>query len=174
MKLTPTEIEIILHARKTVLMSDNATWAKNGSLFDVSMGAYDGAEVAELVGLLLLSDIKTNLPNLNFGLYRDDGLAVYKNIKGIHIERTKKTLHRIFNKHGLKIEAEFRLHTVDYLDVTLDLHNNTFKPYKKPNDIPTYINTQSNHPPHIIKEIPRMIASRLSSISSNKQIVSSE
>ena len=168
-RLAPTEREVILHARKTILMSENTTWAKNGTLFDVSMGAYDGAEVAELVGLLLLSEIETRLPNLNFGLYRDDGLAVYKTTKGIHIERTKKKLHKIFNEHGLKIEAEFRLHTVDYLDVTLDLHSNTFKPFRKPNDIPTYINTQSNHPPHIIKEIPRMIASRLSSISSNEK-----
>ena len=168
--VTPTEKDIILHARKTVLISDRAVWEKgNSDLFDVSMGAYDGAEVAELVGLLLLSEIEKHLPSLNFGLYRDDGLAVYKTTKGIHIERTKKALHKIFNNHDLKIEAEFRLHTEDYLDVTLDLHNNSFRPYRKPNDEPIYINKQSNHPPHIIKEIPKMITKRLSRLSSDEK-----
>ena len=40
------------HARQTVLFKDGEVWRKKESLFDVSMGAYDDAEVAELVGLL--------------------------------------------------------------------------------------------------------------------------
>ena len=43
------------------------------------MGAYDGAEVAELIGLFMLNQINTNFPNLTFGLYKDDGLAVHRN-----------------------------------------------------------------------------------------------
>ena len=42
------------------------------------MGAYDGAEICELVGLLILDHMKTNFPELTFGLQRDDGLAVHK------------------------------------------------------------------------------------------------
>ena len=45
--------------------------------FDVSMGAYDGAEVCELVGLYILKQLESKF-NINIGLYRDDGLAVLR------------------------------------------------------------------------------------------------
>ena len=44
---------------------------KRGSQFDVGEGSYDGAEECDLVGLLILSEMKRL--DLNFGLYRDDG-----------------------------------------------------------------------------------------------------
>ena len=50
------------------------------NLFDVTMGAYGGAEICELVGLYMLNKINTFYPN-NVGLYHDDGLAVFKNIR---------------------------------------------------------------------------------------------
>ena len=41
---------IIKHARKFLLYDNSEPWVKKDSgLFDVSMGAYDGAEVCELV-----------------------------------------------------------------------------------------------------------------------------
>ena len=43
--------------------------------FDVTMGAYDGAELCELIGLFLLSKIK-KIKDLECGLYRDDVLSV--------------------------------------------------------------------------------------------------
>ena len=59
---------------------------------------------------------------------------------------------------------------VNFLDVTLNLTSGTHQPYNKPNDHPVYINTKSNHPPNIIKEIPRSISQRISHISSNSTI----
>ena len=47
-KLTDKEEEIIYHARDTVLFNKGEPWKKKKSLFDVRMGAYDDAEVAEL------------------------------------------------------------------------------------------------------------------------------
>ena len=44
------------------------------------MGSYDGAEVCELVGLFILNDLCNIYGKENIGLYRDDGLAVFKNI----------------------------------------------------------------------------------------------
>jgi len=38
-------------------------------------------------------------------------------------------------------------------------------PYAKPNNIPLYIQKKSNHPPQIIKNIPKSINKRLSEIS---------
>ena len=47
--------KIINYARKSLLFNKQQTWIKKESgLFDVTMGAYDGAEVYELVGSFLL------------------------------------------------------------------------------------------------------------------------
>ena len=49
--ITSKDTEIIYHARKSLLFDEKDTWMKKQSgLFDVTMGAYDGAEVCELVG----------------------------------------------------------------------------------------------------------------------------
>ena len=48
--------EIIYHARKSLLFDGNDTWMKKQSgLSDITMGAYDVAEVSELVGTYMLS-----------------------------------------------------------------------------------------------------------------------
>ena len=46
----------------------------------------------------------------------------------------------------------------------------SFKPYRKPNNEPTYINKDSNHPTSVLKELCKSIAKRISEISSNKII----
>ena len=52
---------------------------KKDGLFDVTMGAYDGAEVCELVGTFLLDKISVKYDKNNIGLYRGKGLSVFKN-----------------------------------------------------------------------------------------------
>ena len=48
--------KIIYHFRKSLIFNQEQTWIKKGSnLFDVSMGAYDGAEKCELIGIFLLN-----------------------------------------------------------------------------------------------------------------------
>ena len=74
-KVSVEDIKIILQTKKTLLFHNGNPWAKKGNKpFDVSMGSWDGAEVCELVGLYLLSQL-THL-KISVGLYRDDGLAV--------------------------------------------------------------------------------------------------
>ena len=77
--ITDDERDIILHAKKSCLFNDQEHWGKKEStnLFDVNMGSYDGAETCELVGSFLLHQI-THKHGENFGLYRDDGLGVWK------------------------------------------------------------------------------------------------
>ena len=62
------------------------------------------------------------------------------------------------------------LHVVDFLDIQFNLKTNSYKPYMKPNSVPVYINKSSNHPPQALKELPRTIKKRISSISSSKEI----
>ena len=47
MEIPSNDIEVILHARKSLLFKDGSAWAKRdrNALFDVTMGSYDGAEV---------------------------------------------------------------------------------------------------------------------------------
>jgi len=70
------------------------------------MGAYDGPKVCELVGCFLLSQITKKFSKKNIGLYRDDGLAVFKNISGPQSEKIKKEFQQIFKKNNLEIVVE--------------------------------------------------------------------
>ena len=131
------------------------------------MGSWDGAEVADLVGLFLLSQLEDL--HLNIGLYRDDGLAVC-NLSERQAELTKKRLCRIFKENGLNITAEANKKNVNFLDVNLDLNTGLYRPYIKPNDVPTYVHKDSNHPKAILENIPHSVNRRLSAISSNSDV----
>ena len=80
-------------------------------------------------------------------------------------ENVKKKVCQILKNHDLKKTIDANLKTVDFLDVTFNLSNDTFSPYIKPNNKPLYINNKSNQPPCIIKNIPAAVNKRLSEIS---------
>ena len=109
---------------------------KNNSSFDVTMGSYDGAEVCELVGLFILNGLCNEYGKESIGLYRDDGLAIFRNISGPQTERIRKNITRHFKKHGLKITIQTNLKIVNYLDVTFNLSNGSYYPYRKPSNLP--------------------------------------
>ena len=133
------------------------------------MGSYDGAEICELVGLYILSFLGKVYGIQNVGLYRDDGLACLHKISGPASDKIRKDIIRTFRENfGLKITITTNLKTVNFLDVTFSLCTGKYQPYKKPNDTPTYINVNSNHPPNIIKALPNNISKRISNISSDK------
>ena len=151
-----------------MLFNDNQSWCKKSadSHFDVTMGSFDGAETCELVGSYLLSKLPT-IYRSKIGLYRDDGLAAF-NLPPKKIESIKKKICSTFREHNLKLTIEANKKCVNFLDVTLDLRTQSFKPYTKPGNVPQYINRQSNHPPPILRNLPSAINRRLSNISSGK------
>ena len=114
----------------------------------MTMGAPDGAEVCELVGLFILSEVKREFPLLDFGLYRDDGLAVHARLSKRDLERIKQGPRELFSRRGLRVTFDSPHNTmaVNFLDVTLDLGTGSHKPYRKPNDRPLYVHVGSNHP----------------------------
>ena len=158
-------------SRKSLLFDNNEPWIKKGQScnFDVAMGSYDGAEVCELVGLFLLSDLGNLIGKNNVGLYRDDGLAVVDNASGPRMDKIRKQMHDIFKKHDLSITTEINLIATDFLDVSFNLSQNTYFPFRKPGNKPLYINSKSNHPPTIIEQLPTMINKRLNELSCNKE-----
>ena len=100
------------------------------------MGSYDGAEVYELVGFYILNRLSERYDKESPGLYRDDGLAVFSNNSGPQADRIKKDIKRIFVELDLKIEIKTNLKIVDFLDVTFNLTNGMYYPFKKPNNTP--------------------------------------
>ena len=159
------DIRTIKQARKSLLYNSDTPWIKKGDTnFDVAMGSFDGAEVCELVGLLILSKLKSL--GIDVGLYRDDGLGVCR-LSARQTEMLKKKMCAIFNDLNLKITTDVNHQIVNFLDVTLDLSTGIYKPYMKPNNTILYVNRLSNHPPAVIKNIPENVNRRLSSISCN-------
>ena len=89
-----------MHCRKMFLFFEDECWVKNNDpSFDVSMGSLDSAEVCELVGLFLLSQLENLIPQSKLRLYRDDGLAVV-NLPGPEVERLSKDVKQLFSKHN--------------------------------------------------------------------------
>ena len=130
----------------------------------------DGAEISEVVCLLMLSKLVHLFQDNFVGLYRDDGLGVHRNLPGPETERLRKNVVKIFKNCGLSITSKTNLKIVDYLDVTFDLQNNSCKPYRKPDNLPVYIHKHSNHSPTILNDLPKSIAKRIPDLSSSENI----
>ena len=130
-----------MQSRKTLLFNNNELWVKKTGEenFDVPMGCYDGAEVCELVGTYILNELKNVTNKENIDLYRDDGLGICQNIPKTEIERKKKQIAKVFKDCGLSITIKCSLKSIDFLDVTFDLVNHIYKPYRKPSNKPLYI-----------------------------------
>ena len=169
--ITVEQYEIILACRKTVLKNNDSTWVKNGlDNFDVPMGGYDSSQIADLVGLYILDILTRIISPQEVGLYRDDGLLYIPNSNGPLSSSIQKRIIRAFKFLGFKIEISSNIKIANFLDVTLDLSNNSYKPFIKPNQNPSYINVNSNHPKNIIKQIPKAVNLRIGKLSANEKI----
>ena len=166
--VTEEEVKIVMNTKEALLFKDGKPWVKRGGkAFNVTMGSWDGAEVADLVGLFLLS--KLSDLNIDVGLYRDDGLAALR-LRPRQAELMKKRICRIFSEHGLRITALANQKSVNFLDVNFNLETDLFRPFMKPNDTPMYVHKDSNHPKTILENIPLSVNRRLSSISANEDV----
>ena len=92
-----------MNTRKTLLFHHEEPWMKkNGEEhFDVPMGCHDGGEICKLVGAFILNKISPIMQEQNnVGLYRDDGLGIFRNLSRPNIERKKKEIIKIFKVLG--------------------------------------------------------------------------
>ena len=96
----------VVHCCKSFLVYNNCVWLKKDMSdgFNISKESFYGAEVCELVGLLILNEIgkETTFEQNKFGIYRDNGLAIIESKSGQVIERLSKRLRKVFNRFGLK------------------------------------------------------------------------
>ena len=135
------------------------TWSKKSTndLFDVTMGSNDSSEIAELVGLYLLDQLGKRFGKNQIGLYRDDGLAILPSTSGPKAERARKDLIEIFKRNAFQVTSSTNLTVTDFLDVTFDLKDAKYYPYRKENSSLLYVNARCNHSPSILKQIPNMV-----------------
>ena len=101
-------------------------------MFDVTMSSYNEAETYVLIGIYMLSLIASKFKD-EVGLYRDDDLAVCKATPK-DIEKVKQEVSHAFGSNGLEITIDANKKIVNYLDVTFDLTNGSYKPRMKPNN----------------------------------------
>ena len=64
------------------------------SLFDVTMGSFNGAEICELVGFYILHLLSSKFNKDQVGLYRDDSLAAFINCLGPDPSGQERTLSK--------------------------------------------------------------------------------
>ena len=82
---------IIQRRRKSLLYNKEIPWQKkNTNLFNGTMGTYNGAKVCEIVGLFLLNNLANKFGKNTVGLYRDDGLTLFKSINGHRADKYVK------------------------------------------------------------------------------------
>ena len=137
------------------------------------MGIYDGAEICELFDVYVLSHLETVIKKNEMGLYREDGLLILRGANGQKTDKTRKNIIEIFKNIVFKIDIVTNLKELNFLDVTFNLANGTFRPYKKLNDKLLYVHSSSNHPPQILKQHANAINERLSHNSSDEAVFNS-
>ena len=83
--------------------------------------------------------------------------------------KLSKKLVKTFGACKFKIEAVVNVEKVQFLDVEFNINTREYKPFKKPNDWPIYVNKQSNHPPAVIKTLPENINTRISKLTFSRR-----
>ena len=121
-----------MNARKTFVFHQDEVGIKkstgDGTLFDIPMGAFDGVECSDLVGIYMLNILSGVREKGSYGLYRDDGLLAVKG-SGPKLEQLKKTIIALFKEEGLALEeGMIASKETDFLDMVLDLNKNEYAP----------------------------------------------
>ena len=109
------------------------------------MGSKNGAEICELTGIYIFSQVSNLVSREDSGLYWDEGMILLRNTNRQLTERIRKNVIKLFKEIGVKNEIVTNLKTVNFLDVTFNLTNSKYTPYRKPNDNLLYIHTYSNN-----------------------------
>ena len=72
------------------------------------------------------------------GLYRD---VILCNINNQQTQKIRKQIISIFKSIDFKVEIKTNLTEFNFLDVAFNLEQNSYRPYKKPNDNLACFNT---------------------------------
>ena len=76
---------------------------------------------------------------------------------GPELDRKRKKIIEVFKKYELAIIIKANLFVVNFLGIQFNVLNGTFKPYRKLNNDPIFVYKNSNHPPQVLKKLPKSI-----------------
>ena len=93
------------------------------------MQAYVGAEVCKLVRTFVLEKISEICNISETGLYKDNTSSIFKNKGATQVEKIKKKLQRLLKEHKWEITKKSKVKFLNYLHLTLNLKDGTFRPY---------------------------------------------
>ena len=100
--ITKKDIEVIFHAQKSDLYNDGEPLVKKeGGSFDVTMGAYNWAQVCEFISIYISYLIRKKYNSKDIWLYSDDALVAFKNVSEPASEKIEKQLQSVFEQKGL-------------------------------------------------------------------------
>lgn len=63
------------------------------------------------MGLFLLPKSTNKCDKDSIGLYRDDGLTIFRNVKDHQPDKTRKEFSQLFKENRLSLEDEYNLKT---------------------------------------------------------------
>ena len=99
-------------------------------------------------------------------------------INGSYFITRLSLLPKLFNKMclnfkdcGLSKTVTTNITSVDFLDLILNFKTESYQLFRKLNNDLIYIDINSNHPPQILKQLPKSISKRLSENSSPKEVL---
>ena len=105
-----SELDILLACKKSELIYNNTTWGKTTiGNFDVTIGSFDSAQIADLVGIYILDTLGRFLNLNNITMNSDDRLIPIPNSNGPLTSKIQKV--RAFK---LKTEISSNLKIVDF------------------------------------------------------------
>ena len=124
---------------------------KGESNFNIILSAYNATEVWELIGIFMLSILSKHISKNHIELYRDDSLAISKNLSRSRSRKTQQKVSKIFKEKYQDIIVQCNLKINNYLDITLSLNDGSWRLYRKPNKETNYVHINSDHPLSVIK-----------------------
>ena len=71
-------------------------------------------------------------------------------ILGSEAEKLKKKFQKLFKEKYLYIVVQCNLKITNYLDITLNLNDSSYHPYRGPSEGTKYIHVSSGHLPSVI------------------------
>ena len=98
-----------------------------------------------------------------------NGIIYIPNSNGRNSSRIQRKIIKAFKFLGFKIEVSSNNKIVNFLDVPLNLSNNTYKLFLKIDQYPSYSNLNSNHPKTIIKQVPKTVKLRIRNLSPTRK-----
>ena len=93
------------------------------------MGSYDRAELCELIVIFTQSVLQGTINKEAMGLHRDDELIVLNKVTSQKTDKIRKKIIQVFKDNGFSIDIVTNLVEVNFLDVTFNLRNGSYRPF---------------------------------------------